>query len=326
VTKTSKAVSYSIAGSQSGKRVLAVDVDHGQGNLTYALGYTQWKLQHTLYAVMIGDSTPGQAILPTYYDPKTGIFFDPQDVQQMQELELTSLDHAKRGPDLLPMNPDLCNGADIELTQRGDWGGLLRQVLDDVQGEYDEMHLDTNPDIKSVFPKSAVYAATDVVIPTTPENWSVQGMIMLAQFLMQARAVNEHFEIAGVFFSRLRYSAHREMMKIAREEVIPSLNQMIRRAQEEARKQNKLKLVRQLEGLEFHCFENTESESREYSTQTLTRSTVITAKKTKKGELSPALEQWNCYIELLQQTGGSGIEQAITLYNDLVDQYERARN
>jgi chromosome partitioning protein len=326
VTKTTKAANYGIAATMCGKRVLAVDVDHGQGNLTYALGYTQWKLKHTVYTVMTGDSTPDQAILPTYYDPQTGIFFDPQDSQQMSELGLSSLEQAVRGPDLLPMNPDLCNGADFELIQRGDWGQLLCQMLDDLQGHYDEMHLDTNPDIKSVFPKSAVYAATDVVIPTTPENWSIQGLIMLAQFLMQARAVNERFNVAGVFFARIRYSAHREMMRIAREEVIPSINQMIEEAQKEAQRQHKSRLVRQLQGLQFHCFENIDSESKEHSNQTLSRSTVMTANKTKKGELAPALEQWNCYIELLQRTGGSGIEQAMTHYNALIDQYDQARN
>lgn len=326
VTKSTKTVNFSVAGALSGKRVLAVDVDHGQGNLTYALGLTQWQLKHTVYTLMNGDSTIDQAILPTYFDPKSGIFFDPQDAQQMETLGLTSLEQAHRGPDLLPMNPDLCNGADLELIQRGDWGRLLSQVLDEVQDRYDEMHMDTNPDIKSVFPKSAIYAATDVVIPTTPENWSIQGMIMLAQFLMQARAVNEDFNVAGVLFSRLRYKSHNDMIKITQEEVIPAINQMIQEAREKAQAEGKSRIERQLDGLYFRCFESTESESREYSNQTINRATIVTAKKTRKTEVAPALEVWNGYIELLQKTEGSHIEQAMAIYNDLVDQYEKAPN
>jgi len=325
-TKSTKVLNYAIAGSQSGKRVLAVDWDHAQGNVTYALGYAPSNLQHTGYTVMQGESSFEEAILPTYYDPKSGIFFDPHDKQKMSKLHLSSLDEAVRGPDLLPMNPNQCDGAEYQLIQRGNWGLLLSQILDEVEDQYDEMHIDTNPDINSVFPKLAVYGATDIVIPATPENWSLQGMIMLAQFLMRARTVNEHFQIAGIIFSRVRYAAHRDVMRMTQEQVVPAVNTLFVDTREGYRQGRKLRAAQQLEGLQIQCFLNTVSESKEYTTQTNIRSTVMTSKKRFKGEYVSAIEEWQCYIELLQRTGGQGIETAIRHYNTLVEQHEQAHS
>jgi len=325
-TKSTKVLNDSIAGTQSGKRVLVVDWDHAQGNVTYALGYRPDDVQHTGYTAMIGESSLDEAIHPTYYDPKSGIFFDPHDAQKMSRLRLSSLQEAVRGPDLLAMNPNQCDGADYELIQRGNWGMLFNRMLDEAEERYDEFHIDTNPDITSIFPKMAVYAATDVVIPSTPDNWSMQGMIMLAQFLMRARTVNEHFQIAGVIFSRVRYAAHREAIRMTQEEVIPSVNRLFEETREGYRRSKKFRAAEQLKGLQIQCFMNTVSESKEYSTQTNIRSTVMSSKKRLKGEYVSAIEEWQCYIELLQRTGGLGIPEAIRCYNALVEQYEQAHS
>lgn len=323
-TKSTKVLNASIAGAQIGKRVLTVDWDHAQGNVTYALGYAPANIQHTGYTVMQGESTLDEAIRPTYYDPKSGIFFDPHDAQKMNKLRLSSLEDAVRGPDLLPMNPNQCDGAEHVLVQRGNWGLLFSQMLDEAEDQYDEFHIDTNPDINNIFPKLAVYGATDIVIPSTPENWSLQGMIMLAQFLMRARTVNERFQIAGVLFSRIRYAAHREAMKMTQEEVIPAVNTLFQETRDGYRQGKKLRAAQQLEGLHLQCFTHTVGESKEYSIQTNIRSTVMTSKKKVKGEYVAAMEEWQCYIELLQRTGGLGIETAINHYNTLVEQYEQA--
>src|SRR5436190_2370116 len=114
-TKSTQAINNAIASMQSGKRTLLVDFDHGQGNVTYALGYPQGELEHTVYTAMLGESLPEQAILQTYYDPSSGVFFDPRNEQKWQNLGLTSLQGAIRGPDLLPINPQQCVGTEISL-------------------------------------------------------------------------------------------------------------------------------------------------------------------------------------------------------------------
>ena len=202
----------------------------------------------------------------------------------------------------------------------------MSNLLDTLEDGYDEIHIDTNPDVKSVFPKMAVYAATDIVIPSTPENWSVQGMIMLARFLMEARKMNKIFTIAGVVFSRSRYTAHREMIAIANDEVIPAVNRLFAQTREGYLLQNKQLAAQQLDGLHFDCFENMTSESKEYSNATNKRALVMTSKKTRKFKFVPALEEWQCYIELLKRSDGLGIKQTIAQYNAMVKQYEAARD
>jgi len=154
----------------------------------------------------------------------------------------------------------------------------------------------------------------------------VHGMIMLAHFLMQARPMNEAMMIAGVVFSRTRYSAHRDMMTMANEQVTPAINDLFAQTRDAYRRNNKLRFAQQLEDLHFSCFEHTIAENKEYIEQTNIRSSVMTSKKVRKTSFVPALEQWQCYIELLHRSDGSGIEQALARYNGLVTQYEQARS
>ena len=316
-----------IAGVQSGKRVLVVDFDHAQGNATYAFGYTQWGLDHSVYTAMVGESSLQETLLHTYYDPKTGIFFDPRDTQKMERLGLASLEKASRGPDLLPMNPNHCEGTEQQLVvQRGNWGLLLVNLLAKLEEDYDEFHIDTNPDTHSIYPKIAINAATHVEIPSTPENWSVQGWIMYARFLIQARVMNPSFVLAGVVFSRLRYAAHKEMLEAAKAEIIPAVNELFDDVHASYIRAGRTEQAAQVANLHLECFENTVTENKNYSIQTNRRSTVMTAPRKTKGDFVPLLEQWQCYIELLRRTNGPGLEQVVAKYNELIEAYELARD
>ena len=325
--KTTTSLNHSIAGTLSGKRVLVIDWDHGQGNLTYALGYTPWALERSGYTAMLGDSDPAETILPTYYDPSTGIFFDPADEQKMRRLGLSTLAQAVRGPDLLPMNPNHCVGTEQSLVvQRGDWGLLLDSLISSLEEEYDEFHIDTNPDIQSIYPKIAANAASHVIIPSVPENWAVQGWIMFASFLMQVRTMNPTLVIAGVLFTHLRYAAHKEILQAAESEIIPAVNDTFKQVRDSYHRAGKLSLAANLDGLQLTHFDSTTTESKVYSIQTNRRSTVMTGPMRTKAEFVPALEYWQSYVELLKRSEGTRIEQAIEQYNLLLERYERARD
>jgi cellulose biosynthesis protein BcsQ len=325
--KTTTTLNHSIAATLSGKRVLVIDWDHGQGNLTYALGYTPWVLERSGYTAMLGDSDPTSTILPTYYDPGSGVFFDPTDEQKMRRLGLSSLAQAVRGPDLLPMNPNHCEGTEQSLVvKRGDWGLLLDNLIATLEDEYDEFHIDTNPDIQSVYPKIAANASSHIVIPSQPENWAVQGWIMYARFLMAARTMNPTLAVAGVLFTHLRYAAHKEILQAAESDIIPAVNDTIQQVRDSYQKAGKLSQAALLDGLALTCFECTTTESKVYSFQTNRRATVMTAPMKTKTEFVPALEYWQSYTELLRRCGGEGVEAAIDQYNLLLERYERARD
>ena len=323
--KTTKTLCDTIIASQSGKRVCAVDFDHSQGNLTYAFGYNQMTLKHSAYTLMIGESTIEETVLPTYYDPKSGIFFDPANTRKMKQLGLSALEEAVRGPDLLPMNPFHCEGTEQTLVvARGNWGLLLHNVLDRL--DYDEFHIDTNPDTNSIFPKMAIYAATYVEIPSTLESWAIQGWIMYARFLIQARVMNPTFKIAGVSFSRLRYAAHREALELAKGDIIPAVNNLFTEVYESYVQAGRKEQAKQVEGLHLEAFETLIGEHKNYSIYTNRRATVVTAPRKNKGDFTPLLEQWQAYIELLKRTQGSELQRVVDRYNLLIEEYENGRD
>lgn len=323
--KTTKTLCDSNIAKKSGKRVCAIDMDHAQGNLTFAFGYNQMTLKHSVFTLMIGESTIEETVLPTYYDPKSGIFFDPTSAKKMEQLGLASLDEAVRGPDLIPMNPIHCEGTEQTLVhQRGDWGLLLRDLISRL--DYDEFHVDTNPDTNSIYPKIAVYAATDVEIPSTLESWAIQGWIMFARFLVQARVMNPTYMIAGVSFSRLRYAAHREALDMAKDEIMPAVNDLFTEVHTSYLKAGRPEQAKKVEGLHLEAFETLISEHKNYSIHTNRRATVVTAPRKNKGDFTPLLEQWQAYIELLKKTNGAGVPQVVDQYNLLIEEYEQARD
>src|SRR5579884_1617755 len=313
VTKTTTTQQNGMAAHLSGKRVIWPDMDW-QGNLTSACGYASEALEHTIYTYMIGKSTLQETLLPTYYDPVSGIFFDPKDTVFMQEvLGLNSLEDARRGPDLLPHNTALSKEAEKELESNGFWGGLLRNLLEELSDSYDEAHVDTNPAIIHKLTKMCFYAATDIIIPVVPESWPTQGMIVLAQQLMEARKYNPQLNLAGILFARVRYASHKKLMVEIRESLVPQINEMF----EEARRSS-VAMRRQLQGFELSCFDNAITEGAEFSTLTNMRAHLHVANR---GLSSHSIEYWQHYIELLQRTDGAGLDEAYDYYQGLVERY-----
>ena len=312
VTKSTQVINNAVAGIISQKRVRVVDTD-SQGNTTYAFGYAPNELQHTVYSLMRGESTLEQTLKRTYYDERTGIFFDPANKALMEALGIQSLAEAKRGPDLLPNNKT-AKDADFELASNPAWGTLLRdtlEMIDTEEGACDEWHIDTNPSLGKMT-QNTLIASTHVVIPAIGENWAVQGMITLVQELMNMRANNRSLMIAGIVFSRIRYASQREVMKITKEVTIPQINALL----ENARLKDP-RLRKQLEGLSVSCFDTTISEGADVGNATSTRANLLLSHP-----ISPiSLEHWQCYIELMRRISGSKIEQSINTYNDLVEHY-----
>lgn len=296
VTKTTTAINAAVMGGLCGKHTLLVDMD-GQGNSTWAMGYSPDYLEHTVYTAMLGTSTLHQALKPTYFDPKTGIFFDPGDPKTVAALGIGKLEQARRGPDLLPNNI-LAGSADSELQDNPTWGILLRDLLAELGSRYDEIHLDTNPSLGKMT-VNALYGGTDVVIPMTPEAWSMQGMIQLARAVGQAQRANRQLRVAGVLFTRVRYASHREVMKHVRENLLPDING-------------------RYPDLHLSCFDTPIHEGAPYGEAVNSRTNVVLAHPAS----SFALEHWRFYIELLSRTPGSDATAAIETYKRLFQLYQ----
>lgn len=296
VTKTTAAINTAVMATLSGKRSLLVDMD-GQGNSTWASGYNPDYLEHTTYTAMQGTSTIQQALRPTYFDPKTGIFFDPSDEKTIEILGIGTLEEARRGPDLLPNNI-LAGSADSELQDNPTWGILLRDLLAELDGQYDEMHIDTNPSLGKMT-INALYTGTDIVIPMTPEAWSMQGMIQLVRSVVQAQKANKVLRVAGVAFTRVRYASHQDVMRHVREVLLPDIN-------------------RQYPDLRLSCFDAVIHEGALFGEAVNSRTNVILANPYS----SFALEYWRLYCELLNKTGGEGVQVVAETYKRLYQLYQ----
>ncbi len=296
VTKTTTAISCAVMGALCQKRVLLVDMD-GQGNSTWSLGYAPDAIEHTVYTAMRGESTIEQALKPTYFDPKTGRFFDPHQAGAMETLGLRTLEDARRGPDLLPNNI-LASSADIELVENPTWGILLQQLLLNLD-RYDEIHIDTNPSLGKLT-VNALYSATDVIIPMTPEAWSLQGMVQLARAVAQTQKSNRSLRVDGVVFTRVRYASHQQVMKQVREAILPDINH-------------------RYPGLTIDAFSSIINEGASFGEAINNRTNVTLAAPWSNF----ALQYWQLYLELLKRSGGLGLPMALQTYQGLYTRYQQ---
>ena len=167
VGKTTTAVNLGAALSDSGKRVLLVDLDP-QGSLTTSLGVDVAQEDTTAYELLKGDK-PAQEVIR----------------------------HMKRGYDLIP--------GDLRLTgiEKGsnDVVGreyLLKEALEGVTGAYDYVLVDCSPSL-GVLSLNALTACDAVLIPTQAEYLALTGLAQLTQTIAVARRrLNPSLTIAGV--------------------------------------------------------------------------------------------------------------------------------
>jgi chromosome partitioning protein len=216
VTKTTSTANLAVMLARLGFRVLAIDGDP-QGHLTFTFGYERNMLEHTLYDVLLGSKPLKDVILPTFVNPKTLAFFDP-DLSEKTDQPIS-------GPDLIPINMK-ASAADGELRGKLTWPTLLKKALKPVQANYDYILIDTNPSL-GVLTVNALCAAQAIIIPLIPEVLSVQGLGDLLQVVQQARddALNPSLKIAGVVFTKVqRYKGHQDIIDTLRGDLAKELN------------------------------------------------------------------------------------------------------
>lgn len=166
-----------------GERVLAVDLDP-QGNLSFSLGV---------------NTDEG----PTVHD----LFKRTADIH-----DVVRHTHVC---DILPSNI-LLSGAELELTTIGR-EYLLREQLENIANEYDYAVIDTPPAL-SILTINAYAAATDLIIPMTPEILSLQGIAQLKDTIFAVRKYyNRALALRGILLTRYnpRLLLHKEVEELA---------------------------------------------------------------------------------------------------------------
>lgn len=171
VGKTTTAINLSACLAEVGKKVLTVDVDP-QGNTTSGLGLNKSECENTVYELILGECSIGDAVVHT----------------KIENL------------DLIPSNVNLA-GAEIELLDIADREYVLRNEIDYIKDDYDFVLIDCPPSL-NMLTVNAMTTADTVLVPIQCEYYALEGLsqLMYTIDLVQQR-LNPRLKMEGVVFT-----------------------------------------------------------------------------------------------------------------------------
>jgi chromosome partitioning protein len=180
VGKTTTAINLAASLAVLEYKTLLVDADP-QANATSGVGFDPRTVKTSIYECIINEVSPRDIILET----KTPNLY------------------------LLPSHIDLV-GAEIEMIQLPNRERMMRQVLENIQDEFEFIIIDCSPSL-GLITLNALTAANSVVIPVQCEYFALEGLGKLLNTIkiVQGR-LNTDLEIEGILLTmydtRLRLS------------------------------------------------------------------------------------------------------------------------
>jgi chromosome partitioning protein len=165
VAKTTTTLNLAVAFKESGHRVLAVDLDP-QGNLTMSQGVDPDKVDKSMFDVLV-ERVPISEVI------------------QSREIDLAvaSIDLA---------------GAEIAMSTQIGRERSLQKALEEVEGDYDFVCIDTPPSL-GLLTINALTAADKVIVPVQCEYLSMRGLVQLQNTLQMIREnLNPDVKLEGI--------------------------------------------------------------------------------------------------------------------------------
>lgn len=169
--KTTTAHAIGTGFARAGKGVLFIDLD-GQKNLTYSLNALN-RPSATAADILSGSATAASAIITA----PAGDLATPCD--------------------LIPGSDTL---AVLQLTG-DDWQFALSRAIEPIKSRYDIIVIDTPPHLGQIL-ACALTAATDIIIPTLADFYSLQGVNQILQTIEQAQSINPELHTAGILITK----------------------------------------------------------------------------------------------------------------------------
>jgi len=167
VGKTTTCVNVSAYLASMGKRVLLIDAD-AQGNATTGLGLDKSQLEKSLYNAIIEGERLDEVIMQT-------------DVENLF---------------IAPSSIDLA-GAEVELVELKNRERRLRNLVEEVRGDYDYITIDCPPSLGFIT-VNALIASDEAIIPIQSEYYALEGLAQLINTIKLVSRVNKDLEIGGV--------------------------------------------------------------------------------------------------------------------------------
>jgi len=177
VGKTTTTVNLAAALASIGQRVLMIDLDP-QGNATMGSGVDKRQLQHSVYEVLLGESSMAQACVSSVWG------------------------EAAAKPDMptyhvLGSNRDLA-GAEVELVNLDNREKRLKNAIAEVEKDYDIVLIDCPPSL-SLLTLNGLCAAHGVIVPMQCEYFALEGLTDLVNTIKQVHAnLNKDLKIIGL--------------------------------------------------------------------------------------------------------------------------------
>jgi chromosome partitioning protein len=163
VGKTTSAINIGAGLVELGKKILLIDLDP-QANLTISLGIPRQK--YTIYEALRGEG------------------------------ELVPYTH-KPNLDIITSSLDL-SGAEMELINEAGREYILRELIGQVEADYDYVIIDCPPSL-GLLTLNALTSSRFVLIPLQTEFLAVQGLAKIKQVIDKVRMrLNKQVEMAGV--------------------------------------------------------------------------------------------------------------------------------
>ena len=171
VGNTTTAINLSASLTESGKKVLTIDMDP-QGNTTSGLGIDKNQIENTVYEMILEE-------LPT------------EDCIQPSIME---------GLDVIASNINL-SGAEVELISLENKEFLLKDKVEKLKSEYDYIIIDCPPSL-NLLTINAMTTADTVLVPIQCEYYALEGLTQLMKTIdLIKERLNPKLEIEGVVFT-----------------------------------------------------------------------------------------------------------------------------
>ena len=176
VGKTTTTVNFGVGLAAEGKKVLLIDAD-SQGNLSVCLGIKNPDDLCETFAKVFANVIEEQE-----YSIKDYIY------------------HHTEGVDFIPCNIDL-SGIEVSLVNVMSREYILKQVLSEIDEEYDYILIDCSPSLGMVT-INALAAANSVIIPVQAEYLPIKGLEQLIRTIYRVRSkINPNLQIMGILMT-----------------------------------------------------------------------------------------------------------------------------
>jgi chromosome partitioning protein len=173
VGKTTSALNIASNLVKKGQRILLVDLDP-QANATQGLG------------IDLDEKEPEYSVYEVLLNPEKGVSF--------------ATIQTNAGVDLVPSTLNLA-GAESELSGIVGRELLLREALNEVQGKYDYVFIDSPPNL-GLFTLNAMAAATSLLVPVQAHVYAYKALPKLEKTIGLVRKLNPTLAIGGMFVTQ----------------------------------------------------------------------------------------------------------------------------